>query len=284
MVVQLSHPDLASQGDMVLKIFDRRFAPQDRKDYKCGPWTPNIEEEYHQFAIDGSASRFIAELNSEDEITSQEDEDEDGDDDEEEEADEWNNSQTEAFLHNHMSVYYNCEVEVYNTLKDLQGKDVPQLFASVTIPIAINPPTSSASQFVDPPGILLQYITGFELTDLAECAPRECWQSIGEDAIRVVNLVGDRGILNQDVKRRNLIVQKQKEYAFKVFMIDFALCQFRRDFEDEAKWDHMKAHQDEEGAVGRVLERELKGGFKYNRSARYEQLDWDFMMEDGPRR
>ena len=62
-------------------------------------------------------------------------------------------------------------------------------------------------------------------------------------------------------------------------MKDFALCDFRREFEDEEDWRQSQAHQDEEGAVGYVMQRYLKGGFVYQRSALYERLDQDFMME-----
>ena len=117
-----------------------------------------------------------------------------------------------------------------------------------------------------------------------ECWPKECWQSIGEEAIWIVNVIGDRGILNEDVKRPNFIVQRQEANVCKVFMIDLALCLFRSESEDDAEWDQWKAMQDEEGTVVYVMQRKLKGGFTYHRSARYEQLDEDWNMEDGPKR
>lgn len=271
MVVRLSCSELASNGEMVLKIFDRRFASQLREDQEASPWTPDVEKEYHQFAIEGGASSFTAKLNSNDETVAQQ-------------GDTRNDSQTEAFLQHLMSESYDTEVEVYNTLKDIQGEDIPQLFANITTPIASDTQVSTASRYIDPPGILLQYITGFELADITDCAPKECWQSIGEEAMRVVNVIGGQGILNEDVKRRNFIVQKQEEDVYKVFMIDFALCLFRHEFEDDAEWDEWKALQDEEGAVGYVMQGKLEGGFTYHRSARYEQLDEDWNMEGGPKR
>lgn len=61
--------------------------------------------------------------------------------------------------------------------------------------------------------------------------------------------------------------------GFKVTTIDFALCNFRQDYKDVYNWDKWKSIQDEEGAVGYVMQRRLKGGFPYHRSARYEKLD-----------
>ncbi|KAJ5197515.1 hypothetical protein N7449_007994 [Penicillium cf. viridicatum] len=39
MVVRIACSDLALEGDMALKLFDRRFATQLRKDEKLRPWT-----------------------------------------------------------------------------------------------------------------------------------------------------------------------------------------------------------------------------------------------------
>lgn len=43
MVVRLDHPELASEGDMVLKLFDRRFATQLRENELICPWTVPLE-------------------------------------------------------------------------------------------------------------------------------------------------------------------------------------------------------------------------------------------------
>lgn len=65
-----------------------------------------------------------------------------------------------------------------------------------------------------------------------------------------------------------------------VFMIDFGLCQFRRESRDEEDWRKWKLLQDEEGAVGYVMQRYLKGGFVYHRSPLYTKLDDDSQRED----
>jgi len=140
----------------------------------------------------------------------------------------------------------------------------------------------SFSEYLNIPGILLHYIGGFPLTDIADYAPRESWQTICEDAIRIINLIGDLGILNEDVKTRSFIAHEDMdaENEFKVTMTDFALCKFRREYEDDYAWDTWKAMQDEEGAVGYVMQRHLQGGSVYHRSDRYEKLDIEFKMDD----
>lgn len=125
----------------------------------------------------------------------------------------------------------------------------------------------------------MQYIEGFSLTDITRHAPRETWQSICEKAIRIVNIIGDREILNEDVKTRSFIVQGNPGKKFKVFMTDFGLCYFRREYEDDKEWRRSKSNQDDEGAIGYFMQRHLEGGFVYHRSAIYKQLDEDFKRE-----
>ncbi|KAE8411355.1 hypothetical protein BDV36DRAFT_275015 [Aspergillus pseudocaelatus] len=95
---------------------------------------------------------------------------------------------------------------------------------------------ASVNKYADIPGILLQYIDGFPLTDIAAYAPREAWQPLCEQAIRIVHHISDRGILNEDVKTRSFIIQNNSEGKFKKFMLDFALCNFRRGYKNEEEW------------------------------------------------
>lgn len=266
MVVLLDSPALGLEGHMVLKLYDRRFAAQLREDERIDPWTTEIEQQYYHFAVDGSASKFITKLNSNTKMV-------------EDEGDTWNVSQNEAYLHDHMQGLYETEVEVYNTLKDIHGKDIPQLFACFTVPSSSSSQEVSVNKYIDIPGILLQYIDGFPLTNIAAHASRETWQSLCDDAIQIINLIGDRGILNEDVNTRSFIVHDNPGNKLKVFMIDFALCNFRREYRDEADWKEWKAIQNEEGAVGYVMQKYLQGGFVYRRSALYRKLDQDFKME-----
>ncbi|KAE8337609.1 hypothetical protein BDV24DRAFT_139881 [Aspergillus arachidicola] len=101
-----------------------------------------------------------------------------------------------------------------------------------------------------------------------------------EQAICIVHHIGDRGILNEDVKTRSFTIQNNSEGMFKMLMLDFALCDFRRDYKSEEEWWEWKATQDEEGAVGFVMQSKLQGGFIYHRSALYTKLDKDYMSGD----
>lgn len=53
--------------------------------------------------------------------------------------------------------------------------------------------------------------------------------------------------------------------------------------EDEDEWRYWKAHRDEEGAIGCVMEKSLKGGYKCTRTEEAEKLSDDFMRESPKR-
>lgn len=268
--VLLEPPVSGLEGHMILKLYDRRFATQLRKDEEIAPWTLEIEQEYRQFVLDGGAAAFIAKLRTHSNMV-------------EEEGKSWNAAQNEAYLYNYMRELYDAEIEVYRRVQDIQGKDVPRLMASFPMlqsHSSLNPP-DPVGRYADFPAILLELIQGFALNKLAAHAPRETWQYICEDAIRIVDIIGDRNIRNEDVSTRNFIVRwNPVEAKFKAFMIDFALCKFRRQDQDERDWREWKAIQDEEGAVGFVMQRLLKGGFVYHRSVKYLKLDEEFKAEE----
>lgn len=125
--IRMACSTLELEGNMILKLFDRRFATQLREDKKIRPWTPNRETEYHRFILDGGASEFISQLN----------------DGETPEGSTWSAAMDETYLHDHMSDLYKTEVQAYSNLKEIQGTDVPQLLASTVM--SVSPHTNPAA-------------------------------------------------------------------------------------------------------------------------------------------
>lgn len=271
MVVIVDAPALGLKGRVFLKLYDRRFATSLRSDYKVSPWSPEIERQYRKFVLDGSASKFLP-------LLQHEREDSDEDEEEEEEVRRWSPAQDEINLWDCCCDYYNIETEVYERVKDLQGKDVPRLMAYVSL----SPCPSSYNNLFGCPGILLEFIDGFSLADLKDHAPKDTWQSICDDAIRVVNLIGDRDLRNDDVHPRNAIVRRDATIdKFKVFIIDFGHCVLRKPDNDELDWRHDKAWIDEEDAIGGEMRHILRNdeGFVFHRTPKYQQLIEDFRGE-----
>lgn len=117
---------------------------------------------------------------------------------------------------------------------------------------------------------MIELIEGHRLSDLAKNEPQSAWQSICDRTISTVNLIGDYGVLNEDVRPHNVLIQKQATSpGQEVFIIDLAQCRFRGDYKSEAEWRHEKSSQDEEGAIECVMARRLEGVVEYKHSFRY---------------
>jgi hypothetical protein len=111
-------------------------------------------------------------------------------------------------------------------------------------------------------GLLLEYISGFTLRDIATHAPEGNWQAICDDAISIIHRIDDLGVLNKDVRIDNVLVRhltnkETEEAMFKAVFIDFALSEVRGKISAE-DWTVKKCGQDEEGAIGYVMQSQLK--------------------------
>lgn len=231
----------------ILKLYDWRYSTQLRQDHKINPWTQSHEDAYREFVENDDAAKFIAAL------------------DDETDDESWDMAQNEAYLFEVSRDLHQCEVKAYGYLKDLQGKNVPRFFANVHVNAF-----STKNFLFEVQGIMIEFIKGYSLSDLAKNEPQSAWQNICDEAIRTVNLIGDHQVLNEDVKPHNILIQKQATLSkLEVFIIDFAQCRFRGDYESEADWKHEKWRQDEEGAIGYVMAHELKGAVEYKPSYRY---------------
>ncbi|KAJ5565767.1 hypothetical protein N7535_007405 [Penicillium sp. DV-2018c] len=233
MLIRMTCSSLRLEGDMILKLFDRRFATQLRADEEIPPWTPEIETAYRQFILDGGAAEFVTQLKEEEYSDDEDSDDEDSDHEASDDEDRaWSAAMNETYLHNRMLDRYKTEVQVYRNRKEIQGTDMPKLRAFAIMPVPF--PGQTGSGYTDIPGILLQYIDGLPLTG----------------AIGNIVRNGDRRILNEDVKTRCHMVREGRGNGSKVTMIDFVICKSRQDYENDYEWDTWKSYDGEEGAVG----------------------------------
>lgn len=268
MVVQID--DLQSSGlsgRYILKVYDRRFAMKLRQHVWDVSWNSDIENEYRIFLQSDAASPFFSHCYNtpfHDLVLDRY---------------HWDKQEREAYLQFICRKFYDTETRVYDRLHDIQGIDVPHLFGRFSINFLSNGPEPEG-EYLDCPAILLEVIHGFTLEDIAENAPREVWQEVCDEAIRIVNDIGDHGIRNEDVQPRNFIVHKDERTGrFRPIMIDFARCVLRSEGEDDNVWGYWKATQDEEGAIGRVMGKKLGDGFRYQRTEESDRLQDKFMDE-----
>ena len=254
----------------ILKLYDRRFAAQLRKDQTNDPWTTDRESAYIDFVRSGRAQDFLDKLRN--------------DDDFEEPEEGWDIAENETYLHDLCIDMFKTETTVYTKLRSYQGTRIPRLFAPVTLrikPLHLENGVDSAppdSELFQVHGILLELIPGFTLAQLDEDkAPRTSWQAIVDQAIQTVHILSDHNILNGDIRTSNILITPDADAqgGYRVIMIDFAQCRFRGEDESDLKWGRAKWSQDEEGAIGLVMKARLKKiGFnlKYEGSMRY--LEW----------
>jgi len=243
----------------VLKLYDRRFASQLRSDYSIDPWALEHENAFTEFVRSGGAEQFLKSLRDDDDFC----EPEDG----------WDIAENEAFLHWLCLKMYKTENSVYTRLRKYQGTRIPRLLAQVSLKLECPNAEPKFAAF-GIKGILLELIPGFTLAQMELNVPRRSWQIVVDKAIEVVHILSDHDILNQDVRPSNILVSMDKtsDHGYRVVMIDFAQCRFRTNDESDLEWGRVKWSQDEEGAIGMVMQSRLKKlGFdlKYRNSMRF---------------
>lgn len=249
-----------------LKLFDRRFAESFRRDNYIKPWSKDLEKEYIS-APKSDMVKFLHQLHNNPKALMNT-----------ERA--WDGAKNEAFLADEMRRMHATETRVYKTLSASQGKQIPRLYASVDVTMAVEggTPWHRQEELFSIGGILIEYIPGFTLRDMPAVAPRSSWQDIMDEALEAVDILGDHDILNRDVHPGNFMVlplpeRHQHPRGYRVCMIDFGLCQFRGPHESDVEWGRRKFEQDEEGAVGLVMKEMLaeQHGFdlRYRDSGRY---------------
>ncbi|KAN0085523.1 hypothetical protein V8E54_001990 [Elaphomyces granulatus] len=259
MVVRLN----GERKNLVLKLYDRRFCPRLRTSEHMDAWDEQREKEYVDFVLSGAAHKYVEYMND------------DGASDETDMFDSMTDVQGETYLYERCNDLYTAETLAYRALNGLQGQSIPILFATVSLRIqsTTNP---EYQKYFDIPGILLEHIDGFRLTHLAENVPQPYWQSICDDAVSTVNAASACGILNKDVNPDNFVVRKiagRTETVYKPILLDFALSRTQGAEESNEDWTEAREAQDEEGAIGCVMQLELSrigGGYTFHHSFWYD--------------
>ena len=253
----------------ILKLYDWRFAIVLRRYRKAELWTPATEEIYKQYVLHGRADKLFEIL---DEPLDNEESGDDSDSDDEEKCDaNLKMGQNEGFLHHHCGKIYSREVRAYESLRDLQEQIIPKFLAHVHLPSCDTDIPQQFLKYFDIRGILIEYIEGFNLSELEIKAPKSQWQVICDNAIDIVHLIGDHRILNNDVCPENFLVRSNPEGKYQVFQIDFSDAHHRDGLSWE-KWRERKYSFDEEGAIGLVMKQRLKGGIEFEHSSKW--LEW----------
>lgn len=136
----------------ILKLYDWRYATQLRTHYKVDSWTQSHEDVYRSFVENRDVIKFIMALNN------------DNDDEDKTHNDRlWNTARNEAYLFDFCRDQHRSEVNAYTHLTNLQGKSVSRFYASVDMNAF---PTTTKDPLFLVPGILIEFINGYSLSEL----------------------------------------------------------------------------------------------------------------------
>lgn len=258
MVVDIDYLPLELKGNFALKLYDRRAETPARvyPPEQYPSWNPKREIDFRTSDLDG----YMPATKPEDALT-----DFRFDND-------LYHYKAEVAMHAHTLRDYITETEVYNRLKDIQGFDVPRLIARIRLPdyrqsAFANPVTTSAVFHVS--GILLQFIKGLRIADLTDTADRLKpgeWQPFGDDALRIVNLMSDRGIFDRDLACRNAVVRLDPfEKKLKIMLLDFALCTLRPPWASDEQWRQHQYQVNQERKLGAEMNSLLYTSYGHQR-------------------
>lgn len=247
-----------------LKLYDRRFADQLRKDHKIASWNKDVEKSCLEFVRSGKEGEFLQRVHNHR-------------DSEVPERQNWTDAENEAFLGHKLHEIYENEKALYGVLQEYQGQCFPRFFAGENRKLRPNDvsPLSMSSKLYQIKGLLLQYFRGFNLTAMTDYAPSWAWQDIVNQAIRIAHILSDKNILNGDVRLENYMVVPRVDGSCQVFMVNLAQCRLRREDESYWIWGVAKCRENEEGFIGETMKRklgELDFSLDFKHSGRYSKF------------
>lgn len=136
----------------------------------------------------------------------------------------------------------------YEHFAEFRGEHVPKLYAH-----GFAGEVSSKTYFQSP-GLILEFISGFYLRDIADRVPENAIQALCDEAVTVLHRIDDPGVQNKDERLDKALIRQNnfdatQESSIEPVFIELALFEVREKFSAE-EWNVTKCRQDEEGALG----------------------------------
>ncbi|QRV95813.1 hypothetical protein RhiJN_23831 [Ceratobasidium sp. AG-Ba] len=215
--------------EMILKVFDRRFAYSLRAYHKVPPATYETEEAYRQYmAADPASDDLVLEQHMAAAVgPSFED-----------------RKDAPAYLLEHnvtlrMTYYFEDECAGYERLSHLQGKDLPVFYGTIEFISGLSVPD------LTPPiqGVLIEAIPGVTL-DKLDPGSVDVDQLI-RGALRIVRALPELDMVNEGPRLGNFIAKPDGTVA----MIDLAQSRIRDEAEDDEEWFEARRGADEENRI-----------------------------------
>jgi hypothetical protein len=312
MLVQIFEPALDLEGTYVLKIYDRCHSTTMRE--RDDQWTITRDMEFEKrrwpkgfvdfflHLMDYESLSYMGEDYVEDEYDDVPGLDESFSSSEDESdnsallGEKW--ATEEGYYQATCLKMYRAELEAYRRARQhkMDGIDVPRFISSVRIPHGYTSKHCQVtmSGITEVPGILMQYLPGFSLTDLYDTPspppPSEDWKSIIDDGLRIVQYyVQKMKMHNMDscIARNTVVHWDPIGQKWKCKLIDFGHFVFKRTSTREWGWRLRQSCPEAEQAIAGDMAWFLKDkkGFQYTwKPSLYSaELVRDFLTEDMPR-
>ncbi len=194
-------------AECILKLYDRRHVDNIRDDFDAGQrYNEEKESAYQRYLLDPNkrSHDFVADLFASD--SGSDDDLEDG-------------GAFEDYLAHRCESMWEKEVQAYERMRDLQGEMIPRLLGLVNY----DPPLAVIRDGVPQDclvvkGVLLEYIPAITLTQYITCQlqdgspiDHDAIAHVSQQAVALVNTIGENGVLNEDVRLDNILVRRQGE-------------------------------------------------------------------------
>ena len=214
---------------MVLKLYDRRCCPKWR-DEVPHDWNEIAEDEYKSFVESGEGDTFRPDRMHSPRPGHPG----------------WLIAQYEKWLHDSCYELYTSEVQAYELHRQMQGINIPKLFATVTLQYGFSI-KNEYQHFFEAPGILMEYIQGINLMDICDHLDTSIWVDI-ESTRSLVSRMNQLNLLNYDAHPSHVIVRKVNDHErlqYEPVMIDFAISRIRGEDETDENWYEANLSWDE---------------------------------------
>jgi serine/threonine protein kinase len=135
---------------------------------------------------------------------------------------------------------FHTECRAYRQLRPIQGICIPKFYG-----MTLFDATSELPHNVDinVPGILIEFIDGVSLNDIDLNAPISTRNPhLAEAAFVCLDELMKHGVSHNDVRLANIICNE----AGRVWLIDFAICNFHRPEIDDSDWNSHRESKNEE--------------------------------------
>jgi serine/threonine protein kinase len=260
----------------VLKMYDRRFSPGLRRTYSPA-YDDDAEAAWREYVRDGKAPALFTFLDEKRRLENEEGVlvDTDSESDDSSSSGSEDDAVTPRITHRKVRTaaelrekkgkregiiqwkardLAEVETRAYAKLSHLQGRYIPRLLAQVHITVEAPSDLCGSPGYRDGyfevGGILLEYVDGFNLTDLATTSvPKEKWHGIVQQSVDAARYINDAGVINTDCQPRNVVVQRE---SLQPFHIDFGQCLFAEDM-GWREFGETKLRLGNQAAIGSVM-------------------------------